>query len=89
MPVPAGKLERCYVQKAPQKNRMDMSNSNYCTGDSDPSDCPYNFYRVSGDISASWNAMLGNLAYTLPFLGEGVPPPPPPLQHGHWTRLSG
>ena len=63
---------QCYVQAQVRLNHMDMSNSNYCTGASDPSDCPYNLYRVSGDISGSFGAMLANLAYTLPFLGEGV-----------------
>eukprot|EP00729_Bicosta_minor_P020719 gene20719-20455_t len=57
-----------------------MSNVNYCTGDtgSAPSDCPFNIYRVSGDISGSFQAMLANLAYTLPFLGEGGVHPPFP-----------
>ena len=49
---------------------MDMSNANHCNGASTPSDCPYNFYRVSGDIGSSWGSVLTNLAYTLPFLGE-------------------
>ena len=48
-----------------------MSNSNECTGSSDPSDCPFSLYRVSGDINAHWSAVLANLEYTLPFLGEG------------------
>ena len=52
-PEPASAIE-CYLKEKPQRNRMDLSNSNYCDGDLNPSDCPFNFYRVSGDISASW-----------------------------------
>lgn len=70
-PQPQKRLTSCYLQKHAAPNHMDMSNSNYCTGAKDPSDCPYNFYRVSGDISRSWGSILANLEYTLPFLGEG------------------
>ena len=53
-PSPTTLLDKCYVKEKAQKNRMDLSNSNYCTGDSSPSDCPYNFYRyVSGSLSAA------------------------------------
>ena len=34
------------MQQRATPNRMDMSNANYCDGDADPSDCPYNFYRT-------------------------------------------
>ena len=71
VPAPASPIDTCYLMEAPHPNHMDMSNSNFCTGATSPSDCPFNLYRVSGDISASWRAMLANLAYTLPFLGEG------------------
>lgn len=64
-------LDACYLQAKAAPNKMDMSNSNFCTGESDPSDCPFNFYRVSGDIYHSWDSVLANLEYTLPFLGEG------------------
>lgn len=47
-------------------------------GADDPSDCPFNLYRVSGDISSSWRAVLANLEYVLPFLGEGGLHPPYP-----------
>ena len=46
---------------------MDLSNSNHCTGTTTPSDCPYNFYRTSGDIYHTWQAMLANLGSTVPF----------------------
>ena len=78
LPAPKTTLEKCYVKESVQPNPMDMSNANYCTGDASPSDCPFHFYRVSGDISASWHSMLANLAYTTPFLGEGGVHPPYP-----------
>ena len=53
-PKPTGLLSECYLSKRAAMNRMDMSNSNFCTGSSNPSDCPYNLYRVSGDISRSF-----------------------------------
>ena len=40
----------------------------HCTGTTDVSDCPYSFYRTSGDIYHTWGAMLANLASTVPFL---------------------
>ena len=68
---PVGAMSRCFVQRSARPNHMDLTNSNMCTGAASPSDCPFNFYRVSGDISSSWSSMLTNLAYTTPFLGEG------------------
>ena len=52
---------------------MDLSNSNRCVGTTSPSDCPYNFYRTSGDIMRHWRHVLLNLASTLRFL-EGDQP---------------
>ena len=70
-PEPTSLSDPCYLMQAPHPNHMDMSNSNHCTGAASPSDCPFNLYRVSGDIGASWHSMLANLEYTLPFLGQG------------------
>ena len=70
-PTPSSLIEMCYLQANAHPNHMDMSNSNFCTGDADPSNCPYNLYRVSGDICNHWSCVLANLEYTLPFLGEG------------------
>jgi len=75
---PKGTISKCYVQKGARRNNQDMSQVNYCSGDTSPSDCPFNIYRVSGDISASFGAMVTNLAYTLPFLGLGGMHPPFP-----------
>lgn len=36
----------------------------------DPEDCPYNFYRTSGDISNNWKSMMNNLGTTLKFSDE-------------------
>uniref|UniRef100_A0A7S1CQ71 Alpha-galactosidase n=1 Tax=Bicosoecida sp. CB-2014 TaxID=1486930 RepID=A0A7S1CQ71_9STRA len=43
-----------------------------CDGTETPSDCPYNFFRTSGDIQANWASMFGNLQTTTKF--QGVPP---------------
>jgi hypothetical protein len=42
-PEPSALIRTCYVKEKAQKNRMDMSNA-HCTGDKDPSDCPFNLY---------------------------------------------
>ena len=70
-PMPASLLSECYVTAKPSKNLMDMSNNKECDGATSPSDCPFHLYRVSGDIQPSWKSVLANLAYTLPFLGQG------------------
>ena len=41
-----------------------------CAGDAGVSDCPYNFYRTSGDIKANFASMFSNLQSTVKFLGE-------------------
>lgn len=41
-----------------------------CTGTTTPSDCPYNFFRTSGDISSYWGSMWRNLQTTVPYLGN-------------------
>lgn len=77
---PSTPVQQCYlVPPGASPNHMDMSNvGGGCQGDSAPSTCPFNLYRVSGDISASWQAMLANLEYLLPFLGQGGVHPPYP-----------
>mmetsp|Transcript_47777 Transcript_47777/g.95388 ORF Transcript_47777/g.95388 Transcript_47777/m.95388 type:complete len:377 (-) Transcript_47777:159-1289(-) len=88
-PQPATLAGPCYVMEAPHPNHMDMSNSNHCTGASSPSDCPFNLYRVSGDISRSWRSMLANLEYMTPFLGEGGVHPPYPQDSTIRSRPGG
>jgi alpha-galactosidase len=44
------------------------------------SDCPYNFFRTSGDISNSWASMTRNLASTTKFQGD-----PPLARPGTWA----
>jgi alpha-galactosidase len=38
-----------------------------CTGTSTPSDCPYNFFRTSGDIGPSWGSWTRNLQSTIQY----------------------
>lgn len=40
-----------------------------CSGTTPVSDCPYNFYRTSGDITNNWGSMYGNLQTTIKFQG--------------------
>jgi alpha-galactosidase len=75
-PAPESAIGTCYTKaRGAKANRMDMSNigggCDIAVQSAGPQTCPYNFYRVSGDISAAWSSVLANLAYTLPFLGEG------------------
>lgn len=51
-----------------------------CSGTSDISDCPYNFYRTSGDIGNNWGSMTRNLHSTMKFQGE-----PPLARPGSWA----
>eukprot|EP01043_Picozoa_sp_COSAG02_P015065 COSAG02_NODE_633_length_19262_cov_32.473256_3_plen_232_part_00 len=88
VPEPSENID-CYIKAKAACNHMDMSNSNYCKGDADPSDCPFNLYRVSGDISGSFKAMLTNLEYALPFLGQGGLHPPYPQDHVMRSRPGG
>merc|ERR1719444_780166 len=81
-PAPAF-IEKCYVDAGGHDdyfNPSDLSNSNYCQGSTSPSDCPYNIYRTSGDISNNWGSMLANVEYTVPFLG-----PEPLSRPGAWA----
>ena len=51
-----------------------------CSGVTDISDCPYNFYRTSYDIHANWWNFFKNLQTTVPFLGN-----PPLARPGAWA----
>lgn len=51
-----------------------------CTGTTDVSDCPYNFYRTSHDIRADWDIMMRNLHSTMYFQGD-----PPLSRPGAWA----
>lgn len=39
-----------------------------CDGSHGTSDCPYNFYRTSHDITNTWESFFSNLQTTVPFL---------------------
>jgi len=41
-----------------------------CDGTTETSDCPYNFFRTSGDITNTWDSMHKNLLSTRKFQGE-------------------
>ena len=52
-----------------------------CTGlGGDVSNCPYNFFRSSGDIRAEWTSVVSNLMTTVKFLGN-----PPLSRPGTWA----
>ena len=73
-PMPSAPLAKCYVKgKGARYAAMDLSNSHHCNGTASPSDCPYNFYRTSGDIQPHWRNVLLNLASTLRFLDGAEP----------------
>merc|ERR1719424_2480939 len=39
----------------------------------DPAEgCPWNFYRTSGDVRASYASIIGNLATTVPLAGKNL-----------------
>mmetsp|Transcript_11142 Transcript_11142/g.16365 ORF Transcript_11142/g.16365 Transcript_11142/m.16365 type:complete len:454 (-) Transcript_11142:228-1589(-) len=45
-----------------------------------PSDCPYNFFRTSGDIRNNWHSMFFNLQTTIDYQGD-----PPLSRPGAWA----
>ncbi|KAJ9455809.1 Alpha-galactosidase 3 [Diplonema papillatum] len=51
-----------------------------CTGTTTPSNCPYNFFRSSGDIRNDWGAVFRNLQTTVKFQGN-----PPLSRPGTWA----
>eukprot|EP01064_Diplonema_japonicum_P019403 TRINITY_DN28110_c0_g1_i1.p1 TRINITY_DN28110_c0_g1~~TRINITY_DN28110_c0_g1_i1.p1 ORF type:complete len:430 (+),score=32.88 TRINITY_DN28110_c0_g1_i1:54-1343(+) len=51
-----------------------------CTGLGFPSDCPYNFFRTSFDIKATFNSMFANLQSVAKFGGD-----PPLSRPGSWA----
>jgi len=52
-------LENCH--QGGEGPGMNDSNANYCTGLTTPSDCPYNFWRTTGDPYPSWGSIMGAL----------------------------
>lgn len=51
-----------------------------CSGTTDISDCPYNFFRTSGDIRNNWKSMFSNLQTSIKFQGN-----PPLSRPGTWA----
>ena len=57
-PSPSGPIEKCYRKEASAGfAAYDISNGR-CSFDHSAGDCPYNFYRTSGDINARSNPQL-------------------------------
>eukprot|EP01059_Diplonema_ambulator_P031670 TRINITY_DN588_c0_g3_i1.p1 TRINITY_DN588_c0_g3~~TRINITY_DN588_c0_g3_i1.p1 ORF type:complete len:430 (+),score=134.63 TRINITY_DN588_c0_g3_i1:49-1338(+) len=52
-----------------------------CSGLGSPSDCPYNFYRTSGDIQANFDSMFRNLQTVAKFTNTD----PPLSRPGSWA----
>lgn len=72
---PRGSIEKCFLKVAGAGFvPYDASNAR-CDFDGSPNDCPYNFYRTSGDINAHWASMLANLATVVPFLEKNASRP--------------
>ena len=46
----------------------DASNA-HCAFDGSPDDCPYNFYRTSGDINPNFNHVMWNVNTVVRYLG--------------------
>ena len=42
----------------------------FCIGLETPSECPYNFYRASGDVINSFERVHHNVHTLIPFLGD-------------------
>lgn len=51
-----------------------------CSGTTTPSNCPYNFFRTSGDIRNNWDSMHRNLQTTKKYQGN-----PPLARPGTWA----
>eukprot|EP01064_Diplonema_japonicum_P003109 TRINITY_DN1204_c14_g1_i1.p1 TRINITY_DN1204_c14_g1~~TRINITY_DN1204_c14_g1_i1.p1 ORF type:complete len:423 (+),score=82.68 TRINITY_DN1204_c14_g1_i1:23-1270(+) len=51
-----------------------------CSGTTMPSNCPYNFFRSSTDIRASWSSIFFNLQSTVAYQGN-----PPLSRPGTWA----
>lgn len=83
VPVPRGPIAKCYLKAAIHFVAYDASNA-HCAFDGSRDDCPYNFYRTSGDINARWTSMLANLATTLRYRES-----PPLSRPGAWACTAG
>ena len=81
--LPKGILKKCYMKSALHFIDYDATNSK-CTGTTTPSDCPFNFFRTSGDINPSWKSMIGNLGTVPPYLGSSTKPAY--SRPGAWVR---
>lgn len=72
---PAVPIAKCYLKAAGAGFVPYDASDGHCHFDGSADDCPYNFYRTSGDINAHWGSMLANLASTVRFLETNVSRP--------------
>ena len=73
--VPAGTIAKCYLKTAKAGFVPYDASNGHCLFDGSKDDCPYNFYRTSGDINARWGSMLGNLATVVRYLDSNTSRP--------------
>jgi len=78
---PHAPLAKCYLKSVVHFVPYDASNA-HCQFDGSPNDCPYNLYRTSGDIDATWSSMLANAETTLRY-NQVTPPRSRP---GTWAH---
>jgi alpha-galactosidase len=64
--LPSDLIEKCYVKKSSQF----IGTGVVCKGEQTPSECPFNFFRTSGDINANYYHVLGNLGTVTKFMGN-------------------
>ena len=65
---PSAPVEKCYVKKPGARYAaMDLSNNGACTGLTMPSNCPYNFFRTSGECARLPKSTSGLSPCLMPF----------------------
>ena len=82
--APTAPLALCYLKRRGCSFIPYDQTDARCAFDGAPNDCPYNFYRTSGDINARFSSMLGNLASTLRYRGN-LSNPAPLSRPGAWA----
>ena len=72
---PAQPIANCYVKTASAGFVPYDASNGHCHFDGTVGDCPYNFYRTSGDINARWGSMLANIATVVKYLDANTSRP--------------
>ena len=68
-------ISKCYIKSAAAGFVPYDASNGHCHFDGTRDDCPFNFYRTSGDINAHWGSMLDNLASTVRYLAGNTSRP--------------